>query len=104
MSLLPKLETPRITRVHGALRGHAMDHLDALLVMAPENATAKSLARLPGAQRWQELHAREKARGGAVRSTVLANRRQTLAALGYLKANATPFETLALAGKMLKAA
>src|SRR5262249_18008036 len=33
-----------------------------------------------------------------------ANRRQTLAALGYLKANATPFETLALAGKMLKAA
>jgi leucyl aminopeptidase len=104
MSLLPSLETPRITRVRGPLRGGSVDRMDALLVMVPEAATAKSLAQLPAAQRWQELHAREKARAGTVRSSTLANRRQTLAVLGYLKKGASAFERLTLAGKMLKEA
>ncbi len=104
MSLLPDLETPRITRVRGSLQGRAADQLDAVLAIVRESATAKSLARLPGAKRWQELHARRKSRAGSVRSTALANSRQTLAVLGYLKADATPFECLALAGRMLKEA
>jgi len=104
MSLLPSLTTPRITRMRAAFSARAADSLDALLVMVPERATNKTLASLPGAQRWQELHARAKARGGSVRSTALANRRQTLAVLGYLKPQATPFEQLALAGRMVKEA
>ena len=104
MSLLPDLGTPRITRVRGSLQGRAVDQLDAVLAIVPEGATEKSLVRLPGAKRWQELHARRKARSGTVRSTALANNRQTLAVLGYLKADATPFECLTLAGRMLKEA
>lgn len=103
MSLLPNLETPRIASVRAPLRGRSADQLDALLVMVPDNANAKLLSRLPGAQRWQELHARAKPRAGTVRTTTLANPRQTLAVLGYLKKNATAFDQLALAGRMLKA-
>ena len=88
--------------MRGPLKGRAADQLDALLVIAREGATAKALAQLPSAQRWQELHARAKARAATVRSTALANRRQTLAVLGYLKKDASPFEHLALAGRMLK--
>lgn len=102
MSLLPNLQTPGITRARGPLNGRAVDQLDALLVMVREDVTAKALAKLPGAQRWQELHARASARAGTVRSGALANRRATLAVLGYLKKNAAPFEYLALAGRMLK--
>lgn len=104
MSLLPNLELPRITRVRDPFRGRAADSLDALLVLVPEGATAKTLASLPGAARWQELHARAKTRAGTVRSTTLANQRQTLAVLGYLKKDATAFEELTLAGRMLKEA
>lgn len=102
MSLLPSLETPRITRVHGPLRSSSVEQLDAVLIMVPEGASAKSLLQLPAAQRWQALHARPNRRAGTVRSTLLANRRQTLAVLGYLKSGATPFEQLALAGRMMK--
>jgi leucyl aminopeptidase len=104
MSLLPDLETPRITRVRGPLQGRAADELDAVLAIVPEGITAKSLSRLPGGKRWQELHARRKARAGTVRSTALTNNRQTLAVLGYLKADASAFECLALAGRMLREA
>ena len=73
MSLLPNLETPRIASLRGPLRGRSAEQLDALLVMVPHNANAKLLSRLPGAQRWQELHARAKPRAGTVRTTALAN-------------------------------
>ena len=37
-----------------------------------------------------------------MRTTVLANSRQTLAVLGYIGAQASTFERLSLAGRMLK--
>jgi leucyl aminopeptidase len=100
MSLLPTSETPRILRT-GALRA---SEIDALLVIVPPSAGAETFARLPEGERWQELNARSAARSGTVRSTVLANRRHTLAVLGYLRAEASSFERLALAGRMLKEA
>src|SRR6185312_4201854 len=48
--------------------------------------------------------AREKPSAGAVRTTSLANRRQTLAVLGFLRPEASAFERLALAGRMMKEA
>lgn len=78
--------------------------LDAFFVMAPASVQPRAFASLPEAQRWRELHARDKPAAGAVRSTTLANSRQTLAVLGYLRAEASPFERLALAGRMLKEA
>lgn len=76
--------------------------MDAVFVLAPEGAAPRVFADLPEPERWRELHARDKARSGTVRSTTLANQRQTHAVLGYLAPEASPFERLALAGRMLK--
>ncbi len=71
-------------------------------MLVPEDAQPRLFAGLPEAQRWRDLHAREKARTGSVRSTTLANSRQTQAVLGYLRPGSSAFERLTLAGRMLK--
>ena len=78
--------------------------VDALLAVIPESAAPASLEKLPESLRWRDLLAREPARAGAVRATTLANRRQTLAVLGFLRPEPSPFERLALAGRMMKEA
>lgn len=101
MSIRPTLDLPHIARTR-SLNARAADQTDAVLVLAPEGAQPRAFADLPEPERWRELHARDKARTGTVRSTALSNRRQTAAVLGYLKPDASPFERLALAGRMLK--
>lgn len=103
MSLLPPTDTPRI--VHRAqLTERSAATLDAVLVVIPEDADPKLFASLPESERWRGLHAQSSPRAGTARSTVLANSKQTLAVLGYLRKNASAFERLALAGSMLKVA
>lgn len=97
LTLLPPAGGPRILRSRGA-------EVDALLVVVPESAAPGSLEKLPESLRWRDLLAREQPRAGAVRTTSLANRRQTLAVLGFLRPEASAFERLALAGRMLKEA
>src|SRR5262245_1397985 len=104
MSLTPQLDLPRVTRSRARLGPRAAAEIDAYFVLAPESVQPRAFASLPEAQRWRELPARDKPRAGAVRSTTLANSRQTLAVLGYIRADASPFERLALAGRMLKEA
>jgi leucyl aminopeptidase len=96
--LLPAAPAPVIV----AARARGSDELDAVLAIAPLGATPAMFRLLPESVRWRELDARAPARAGAVRSTVLANRRHTLAVLGYLGSDAGAFERLALAGRMLK--
>ena len=98
MSLLPSATPPEIVKT----RAKAADTLDALLVIAPESHAKELFRQLPESERWQELNARTPPRTGTVRTTVLTNRRQTLAVLGYIGAGATTFERLSLAGRMLK--
>ena len=98
MSLLPTTTPPDIVKS----RTRTADALDVLLVMAPDNAEKELFRSLPDSERWQELNARTRPRAGTVRTTVLTNRRQTLAVLGYIGAQASTFERLQLAGKMLK--
>jgi leucyl aminopeptidase len=100
MSLLPTSTTPEIVKK----RVPKADTLDALLVVLPESCEKELFRQLPESERWQELHARAQPRRGSVRTTVLTNRRQTLAVLGYIGADATSFERLSLAGRMLKEA
>ena len=71
-------------------------------MIASESVQPRAFAQLPEAQRWRDLHARDKARTGSVRSTTLSNQRQTQAVLGYLSSDASPFERLQLAGRMMK--
>jgi len=97
LALLPPARGPEIVRSRGA-------EADALLVVMPESAAPESLQSLPESPRWRDLLARERPRAGAVRTTSLANRRQTLAVLGFVGPEASAFERLALAGRMLKEA
>jgi leucyl aminopeptidase len=99
-SLLPAADIPKIT--HAASAEPA--DLDALFAIVPDSPTASLFDQLPESERWQELNARAKPRPGTVRTTVLTNKRQTLAVLGYIGAEASTFERLALAGRMLKEA
>lgn len=103
MSLLPNLDTPRITR-RARLNERSTAALDALLVVVPDNADDKTFASLPEPERWRGLHAQSKPRAGSVRTTVLANSRQTFAVLGYLRKEASTFEKLVLAGRLFKEA
>jgi leucyl aminopeptidase len=77
---------------------------DALLALVPHPLPRAVFASLPESARWRQLDARGAAEPGSVRTTALSNRRQTLAVLGYLRADASPFERLTLAGRMLKEA
>jgi leucyl aminopeptidase len=99
-ALLPAAHAPTIVTA----RPGSAQQLDALLAIVPHPPSAAVLRRLPESARWRELHARAAARAGTLRTTVLGNRRHTLAVLGYLGADASPFERLTLAGRMLKEA
>ena len=82
--LLPTARAPAIV---AAPRSRNADALDAVLAIVALPAGDGELpAAAARAQRWQELHARATPRAGTVRTTVLANRRHTLAVLGYLEA------------------
>jgi len=100
MSLLPTTPPPEIIKS----RAPKADALDALLVIAPASGEKELFRTLPESERWQELNARTPPRAGSVRTTVLTNRRQTLAVLGYIGAEANTFERLSLAGRMFKEA
>jgi len=98
--LLPSSRAPTV--VHA--RSRNADELDVVLAIVALPPAAASWRQLPHGSRWRELHARAAARPGTVRSTLLGNRRHTLAILGYLKSDASAFERLSLAGRMLKEA
>jgi leucyl aminopeptidase len=98
--VLPSVHAPAIVTASHA----RAEQLDALLAIVPHPLPQAALRNLPESARWRELDARAPARAGTVRSTVLANRRHTLAVLGYLGSGASAFERLSLAGRMLKEA
>ncbi|HUI59504.1 MAG TPA: hypothetical protein VLX90_04745, partial [Steroidobacteraceae bacterium] len=97
-ALLPPRTMPVIAHAQAGTAGN----LDAVLAIVPDSAAAEVFDPLPESGRWRELNARAKPRSGTVRTTVLANRRQTLAVIGYIGPNATAFQRLSLAGRMLK--
>jgi leucyl aminopeptidase len=101
MSLLPAFELPRIT-YRPRLTQRASADADALLTIVPEKAEDKLFAELAESERWRRLYAQPKPSTGSVRSSALGVAGATRAALGILRADATVFETLALAGRMLK--
>jgi leucyl aminopeptidase len=98
--LLPGAHAPAIVSARSA----SAEELDAVLAIVAPPASAAAFRSLPESGRWRELDARSPARAGTVRSTVLSNPRHTLAVLGYLGRDASAFERLALAGRMLKEA
>jgi leucyl aminopeptidase len=98
--VLPGAHAPAIVNASHA----AAEDLDALLVVVPSPVPRGALRNLPESARWRELETRTPPRAGTVRTTVLANRRHTLAVLGFLASDSSTFERLSLAGRMLKEA
>lgn len=98
MSLLPATPPPQIVKS----RTRTGEEPDALLVVVPVPCEKELFRQLPDRERWQELHERAEPKAGTVRTTVLTNRQQTLAVLGYIGAGAGTFERLSLGGRMLK--
>jgi leucyl aminopeptidase len=96
--LLPEAHAPAIA-VAGKARA---DDYDAVLAIVAHPATANAFGQLPDSARWRQLDGQAPPRSGTVRTTVLGNRRHTVAVLGYLGRDASAFERLALAGRMLK--
>jgi leucyl aminopeptidase len=81
--------------------GRRVAALDALVVLTLPNDAA-FLSRLPEPERWQGLHRRDKPAPLSLRSTTLANARQSVAQLAYVKDGASSFERLSLAGRLLR--
>ena len=100
MSLLPRTSTPQILKSRGLEGGE----LDAVLAIVSEAPATEVFRQLPESERWRELNARAQPCPGTVRTTVLSNRHQTLAVLGYAREQASAFERLSVAGRMLKEA
>lgn len=98
--LLPGAQVPTV--IHGGAGG--ADKLDVIMAIVTLPVTAAALRRLPHAARWAELNERSAARTGTVRSIPLPTPAHTQAILGYLKSDASAFERLTLAGRMVKEA
>ncbi|HUA90375.1 MAG TPA: hypothetical protein VL994_13135, partial [Steroidobacteraceae bacterium] len=98
--LLPRTGAPAIAHA----RGRNADNVDVLLNLVTLPVDAAAFDGLPQPARWRELHGRASAKSGSVRSLDLGNRRHTLAVIGYLRKDASAFERLSLAGRMLKEA
>ena len=99
-AVLPAARAPAIVASSAAGAAQA----DALLVMVTYPVARGAFTSLPESARWRQLDARAPATPGSVRATTLGNQRQTLAVLGYVRADASPFERLTLAGRMVREA
>jgi leucyl aminopeptidase len=101
-SLLPLQKAPRLHLLGGLTGKSRLDIYDAVLLLLPTDA--KPGNQLPDAGLWQILHRRGEATHAAVRSASFDNRRQTLAVLGYCRADASAFELLRVAGLLAQRA
>ena len=103
-SRLPEDTQPRISRRARHARDEDLARLDALLVVVPDEAGAETWKTLPNGA-W--LHAeknRRRSRVGSVLAARAANGAECAVIVGLRGREATPFQALALAGRMFKEA
>ncbi|MGC1459507.1 MAG: leucyl aminopeptidase family protein [Steroidobacteraceae bacterium] len=112
-SLLPAQAPPRIER-RGRLSARAADRLDAILVIVATDTAPAVFSALPHAPLWSQMYARRLPAGrrgdaqksgptaGSVRSINLSNVHSTRLILGVVPRNASAFEVLSLAGRMVR--
>jgi leucyl aminopeptidase len=98
--ILPDLSVAGLQRHGRTPDARAIDSLDALILVAPP-AESELWAALPEPGRWRALAARSKPAALKWHATDLANARQTHAVLGYAKPEASAFERLSFAGKLI---
>jgi leucyl aminopeptidase len=101
-SLLPDSGAAALRTHPGLPTARDAASLDALLVLLPLDSAPPR--QLPEVAAWRALHARQPARHSDVRATVLPGTRGCAAVLGYCRSDASPFELLSLAGRLVKQA
>ena len=97
----PLLPTGQLPEVAFA-KPQAASAAQAIIAVLPVDAAAKVLTALPDSARWTQLHGRAQPKPGTLRTTTLNDRQQTLAVLGYIAGDASAFERLSLAGRLVK--
>jgi leucyl aminopeptidase len=102
--LIPEQSPPRITHRPHAPRPNALTRCDALLVMVSADLAPAKWKTLPRGAWLRAECLRRKCRAGATLSARLDGKRHGLVIVGLRSSKASAFETLQLAGRMLKEA
>ncbi len=103
MQMLPPESRVAVRRRATAASEAGLARSDAAAFILGDDDPSGGLARLPHSGLWQALH-RQARRGpkAPLLVTRLPNARHTLAAVGFLGADASAFERLTLAGRMMR--
>ena len=101
---LPELQNIRIFQSVGRITSKSIESCDQLLLILPARATARHLGSLPQGAKMQKMLRRHKGDAVPAFSTRMANSKQTLVVAGRLAADASSFDRLTLARKLVAAA
>ena len=102
ISLLPPTGGPKLYTHRDGPSADDLSTLDALLILLPVDG--RPAQRLPQATLWQGLHDRQTPAHAQVRLATLATSGHCVAGLAYCRPDASAFEVLSVAGKLLKQA
>ena len=103
-NVLPESHDIRIYQKLGRVDAKSLEAVDQLLLILPAKPGKAVFSRLPQGARLQAVYRRHDAGSVPAFSTRLGNRRQTLVVAGTLRANASTFDQLTLARKLVAAA
>lgn len=102
LRLLPQSGAPALRALPALPPAAELARQDLLLQVLPLDGHPDPA--LPDPARWKSLHQRGAPQQGDVRCTVLQGEPGCVAGLAYCRADASPFEVLSVAGKLVKAA
>ena len=101
-SLLPRHDGPHLRARDTVPTTADVDDLDGLLLLLPIDGEPGT--RLPDARRWAALQAQGKPGHGTLRATTLGPAGHCVGAVAWCREDASAFEVLELAGKLVKQA
>ena len=103
-SLLPESKEFRVIQQLGRITARSLEPLDQLLLILPEKVSAATWKQLPQGSKLQAAMRRRESGAVPALQTRLANKRQTLVVAGTIAKNASAFEQLTLARKLVAGA
>ena len=102
---LPSAPRVELRATSGALREATLARADAAVLMLPAAEARAALESLPHPDLWRQLYrAGRRAEPQPVLTARLPNRRATLVVVGFVKQEASAFQRLQLAGRLLREA
>jgi hypothetical protein len=102
--LMPEIRETRVTQKLGRVDAKSLATVDQLLVILPKRPKADVWRRVPQGKRLQALMRKRTSGDVPAFEGRLGNERQTFVVAGTIAANATAFEQLTLARKLVAAA